>query len=174
MKGESYKLIVQTVLGFLEVFRRFVWNFFRLENEHLNNCGQFRAVRDISISPIQVTDLAIIEKMMDIEDGIVNRNHTLATKNSGHHNQQLSIHKKWGDPLIIVDSFSWCFLSSIGNTFWVCWNRSTSIKWDEIKDICILIKIIIVLELFYWLVSHPIIFVWNSIYGRIKFIINFN
>jgi hypothetical protein len=94
MKGESYKLIVQTVLGFLEVFRRFVWNFFRLENEHLNNCGQFRAVRDISISPIQVTDLAIIEKMMDIEDGIVNRNHTLATKNSGHHNQQLSIHKK--------------------------------------------------------------------------------
>ncbi len=24
----------------LEVFRRFVWNFFRLENEHLNNCGK--------------------------------------------------------------------------------------------------------------------------------------
>ncbi len=23
----------------LEVFRRFMWNFLRLENEHLNNCG---------------------------------------------------------------------------------------------------------------------------------------
>lgn len=32
--------------------RRFIWNFFRLENEHLNNCGEFRAVRDISIAPI--------------------------------------------------------------------------------------------------------------------------
>eukprot|EP00118_Oscarella_pearsei_P004757 m.20771 g.20771 ORF g.20771 m.20771 type:complete len:84 (+) comp28080_c0_seq1:2195-2446(+) len=32
--------------------RRFVWNFFRLENEHLNNCGEFRATRDISIKPL--------------------------------------------------------------------------------------------------------------------------
>lgn len=34
-----------------EVIRRFIWNFFRLENEHLNNCGEFRAVRDILIRP---------------------------------------------------------------------------------------------------------------------------
>ena len=34
---------------------RFVWNFFRLENEHLNNCGQFRVVRDISIAPVDMT-----------------------------------------------------------------------------------------------------------------------
>ena len=34
--------------------RRFVWNFFRLENEHLNNCGQFRVVRDISIQPLNI------------------------------------------------------------------------------------------------------------------------
>ncbi|TMS20791.1 Xenotropic and polytropic retrovirus receptor 1 [Larimichthys crocea] len=44
--------IVATVLAPLEVFRRFVWNFFRLENEHLNNCGEFRAVRDISVAPL--------------------------------------------------------------------------------------------------------------------------
>ncbi len=25
--------------------RRGMWNFFRLENEHLNNCGEFRAIR---------------------------------------------------------------------------------------------------------------------------------
>ena len=38
--------------------RRFVWNFFRLENEHLNNCGKFRAVRDISVAPIDASDQA--------------------------------------------------------------------------------------------------------------------
>lgn len=29
------------LMALLEIFRRFVWNFFRLENEHLNNCGNF-------------------------------------------------------------------------------------------------------------------------------------
>jgi len=32
-----------------EVYRRFEWNFFRMENEHLNNCGQFRAIKDIPL-----------------------------------------------------------------------------------------------------------------------------
>lgn len=57
----------------LEVFRRFVWNFFRLENEHLNNCGKFRAVRDISIAPIDSSDQNQILHMMDEYDGIINR-----------------------------------------------------------------------------------------------------
>lgn len=57
----------------LEVFRRFIWNFFRLENEHLNNCGQFRAVRDISIAPIDADDQAQLENMMDEDDGVTNR-----------------------------------------------------------------------------------------------------
>ncbi|KER21267.1 hypothetical protein T265_15135 [Opisthorchis viverrini] len=43
--------MLATISATLEVFRRFVWNFFRLENEHLNNCGEFRAVRDIFIRP---------------------------------------------------------------------------------------------------------------------------
>ena len=46
-----------------------MWNFFRLENEHLNNCGQFRAVRDISIAPIDSSDLSQLKEMMDEEDG---------------------------------------------------------------------------------------------------------
>jgi hypothetical protein len=50
-----------------------VWNFFRLENEHLNNCGKFRAVRDISVAPMDASDQAAILKMMDEEDGVVNR-----------------------------------------------------------------------------------------------------
>lgn len=57
----------------MEVFRRFVWNFFRLENEHLNNCGEFRAVRDISVAPLNADDQTLLEQMMDQEDGVRNR-----------------------------------------------------------------------------------------------------
>ena len=52
------------------MFRRFVWNFIRLENEHLNNCGQFRIVRDISIAPVAMNDQEEILTMMDNEDGV--------------------------------------------------------------------------------------------------------
>ena len=62
-------------------YRRFIWNFFRLENEHLNNCGQFRAVRDISIAPIDANDQAILEEMMDSEDGVTNRRRSDKRKN---------------------------------------------------------------------------------------------
>lgn len=62
-----------SILAPLEVFRRFVWNFFRLENEHLNNCGKFRAVRDISVAPIDSSDQTLIIKMMDEEEGVINR-----------------------------------------------------------------------------------------------------
>ncbi|KAL1117232.1 hypothetical protein AAG570_004558 [Ranatra chinensis] len=62
-----------TILSPLEVFRRFVWNFFRLENEHLNNCGKFRAVRDISVAPLDSSDQSLIVRMMDMEDGVTNR-----------------------------------------------------------------------------------------------------
>ena len=54
--GQS-NLFPQEIIAFpiaaLEVLRRFVWNFFRLENEHLNNCGEFRVVRDISLKPLE-------------------------------------------------------------------------------------------------------------------------
>ncbi|KAG1959690.1 xenotropic and polytropic retrovirus receptor 1 homolog [Pimephales promelas] len=65
--------ILATILAPLEVFRRFVWNFFRLENEHLNNCGEFRAVRDISVAPLNADDMTLLEQMMDQEDGVRNR-----------------------------------------------------------------------------------------------------
>lgn len=65
--------LLTSILAPLEVIRRFVWNFFRLENEHLNNCGKFRAVRDISIAPIDASDQNQILHMMDEKDGIVNR-----------------------------------------------------------------------------------------------------
>ncbi|KAL0538793.1 hypothetical protein IC582_022951 [Cucumis melo] len=36
-------------LAALEVIRRGLWNFFRLENEHLNNAGKFRAVNPVPL-----------------------------------------------------------------------------------------------------------------------------
>ncbi|KAL3819509.1 hypothetical protein ACJIZ3_005414 [Penstemon smallii] len=33
----------------LEIIRRGIWNFFRLENEHLNNVGKFRAFRSVPL-----------------------------------------------------------------------------------------------------------------------------
>lgn len=65
--------LMTSILSPLEVFRRFVWNFFRLENEHLNNCGKFRAVRDISVAPIDASDQMQILRMMDEDDGVINR-----------------------------------------------------------------------------------------------------
>ncbi|KAJ8957079.1 hypothetical protein NQ318_007292 [Aromia moschata] len=72
--------IMASVLSPLEVFRRFVWNFFRLENEHLNNCGKFRAVRDISVAPIDSSDQIQIIRMMDEDDGVINRGKRKASK----------------------------------------------------------------------------------------------
>jgi len=57
-----------TFTAALEVMRRFIWNFFRLENEHLNNCGKFRAVRDISVAPIDASDQQMIINLMDEAD----------------------------------------------------------------------------------------------------------
>ncbi|XP_051787655.1 xenotropic and polytropic retrovirus receptor 1 homolog [Erpetoichthys calabaricus] len=68
MKQSDTAGFITTVLAPLEVFRRFIWNFFRLENEHLNNCGQFRAVRDISITPLTAEGQAALERLMDQED----------------------------------------------------------------------------------------------------------
>lgn len=49
--------ILGTILAVLEVFRRFVWNLFRLENEQLTNVGEFRVVRDISIHPLDPSEV---------------------------------------------------------------------------------------------------------------------
>lgn len=71
----AYKINILSSLNlfFFCIIRRFVWNFFRLENEHLNNCGKFRAVRDISIAPIESSDQTQILRMMDDENGVLNR-----------------------------------------------------------------------------------------------------
>ncbi|XP_014486128.1 PREDICTED: xenotropic and polytropic retrovirus receptor 1-like isoform X2 [Dinoponera quadriceps] len=71
--GYVHADLMVSIVAPLEVFRRFVWNFFRLENEHLNNCGKFRAVRDISVAPADCSDQTQILRMMDSVDGVINR-----------------------------------------------------------------------------------------------------
>lgn len=69
--------LVVSMLAPLEMFRRFVWNCIRLENEQLNNCGLFRAVRDIPIevvAPIDESHLDKVIMMMDSHDGLSKRN----------------------------------------------------------------------------------------------------
>ena len=82
----NWKDITQSFLVFFPfVCRRFIWNFFRLENEHLNNCGQFRAVRDISVVPMETNDQAYLEQMMDDMDGLA------LTKRTGQRKRKTSV-----------------------------------------------------------------------------------
>lgn len=50
----------------LEVIRRNQWNYFRLENEHLNNVGKFRAV---NIIPLAIDEQDDTEEGTDGGDG---------------------------------------------------------------------------------------------------------
>ncbi|XP_026400642.1 phosphate transporter PHO1 homolog 3-like [Papaver somniferum] len=44
-----HKEAMVVVVACLEIFRRGVWNFFRIENEHLNNVGKFRAFTTVPL-----------------------------------------------------------------------------------------------------------------------------
>ncbi|XP_015666760.1 xenotropic and polytropic retrovirus receptor 1 isoform X2 [Protobothrops mucrosquamatus] len=98
--------IIATVFAPLEVFRRFVWNFFRLENEHLNNCGEFRAVRDISVAPLNADDQTLLEQMMDQEDGVRNRQKNRVWKRSHSvslHRPHLASQSKIHDTKVLIE-----------------------------------------------------------------------
>ncbi|CAN6462056.1 unnamed protein product [Victoria cruziana] len=47
--GKVDHRVVDFVLASLEVIRRGHWNYYRLENEHLNNVGKFRAVKTVPL-----------------------------------------------------------------------------------------------------------------------------
>ncbi|GLJ27005.1 hypothetical protein SUGI_0529160 [Cryptomeria japonica] len=47
--GPTYQKYIDFILGMAEIARRGLWNFFRLENEHLNNVGKFRAVKTVPL-----------------------------------------------------------------------------------------------------------------------------
>ncbi|XP_051858992.1 xenotropic and polytropic retrovirus receptor 1 homolog isoform X1 [Drosophila albomicans] len=54
-----------SIISVSEIVRRFIWNFLRLENEHLYNCGHFRATRDIYISTLNSREDMVVEYLLD-------------------------------------------------------------------------------------------------------------
>ena len=99
---DQHKEWLPSFMAMLEVFRRFVWNFFRLENEHLNNCGKFRAVRDISVAPIDASDQAEIIRMMDEPDGVMTVRKRKTTKSHSKNKGKSDLLK----PLLDNEQFS--------------------------------------------------------------------
>ncbi|KAL5997090.1 hypothetical protein ACLOJK_008018 [Asimina triloba] len=53
--GRVNNRLLDFFLASLEIIRRGHWNFYRLENEHLNNAGKFRAVKAVPL-PFQEID----------------------------------------------------------------------------------------------------------------------
>lgn len=51
---------IATILATLEIIRRIVWNCFRVENEHVNNCGEFREVCELPLLlPEDIAELSV-------------------------------------------------------------------------------------------------------------------
>ncbi|KAK2636157.1 hypothetical protein Ddye_030949 [Dipteronia dyeriana] len=44
-----HRQTITTLVACLEIIRRGIWNFFRLENEHLNNVGKYRAFKSVPL-----------------------------------------------------------------------------------------------------------------------------
>ncbi|KAL7319416.1 Xenotropic and polytropic retrovirus receptor 1 [Mucor circinelloides] len=82
MNGQLLGILV----ALLEAYRRIQWNFFRLENEHLNNCGQYRAIKEIPLPfPLSDTDIKTEGLYSDEEERISILSNKL-TKQESHHN----------------------------------------------------------------------------------------
>ena len=58
--------LIPMLVALIEVLRRFQWNFFRVEYEHVNNCNVFRAVTDVAL-PYTATDL-FYQDMVEITE----------------------------------------------------------------------------------------------------------
>ncbi|XP_034155262.1 xenotropic and polytropic retrovirus receptor 1 homolog [Pangasianodon hypophthalmus] len=76
MKDSAAVVTASAILAPLEVLRRSIWNFFRLENEHLKNCRQCRAIRDFNNSPINLPQQILIEKLKDPNEQITGQQET--------------------------------------------------------------------------------------------------
>jgi len=55
------------VLGFIEMIRRAIWNFFKVEKEHIANCGMFRVVENYKL-PFENIKYNIDEKHLTYAD----------------------------------------------------------------------------------------------------------
>ncbi|CAI2164185.1 8647_t:CDS:10 [Funneliformis geosporum] len=56
---------ISLIVAFCEMFRRWQWNFFRVEHEHISNCEQGRAIKDIPLPfPIQTNENILAPEMV--------------------------------------------------------------------------------------------------------------
>ncbi|KAI9306839.1 EXS family-domain-containing protein [Cunninghamella echinulata] len=74
--------IVAFIIAFFEALRRIQWNTFRLENEHLNNCGQYRAIKEIPLP------FAMFE---DDDDDEATMNQSQESRRSSQHRPNSSV-----------------------------------------------------------------------------------
>lgn len=58
---------VKSLVAMLELFRRFIWNCFRVEYEHLKNEGNFNSVRDYKFPFVVKIDLSKAEDRQKVE-----------------------------------------------------------------------------------------------------------
>ncbi|KAJ1925387.1 Signal transduction protein [Tieghemiomyces parasiticus] len=49
LKDRNHYEVIAFGAAFIDAFRRFQWNIYRMENEHVNNCGAFRATKDVPL-----------------------------------------------------------------------------------------------------------------------------
>ncbi|KAI9323088.1 EXS family-domain-containing protein, partial [Dichotomocladium elegans] len=73
-----HKDVLTFVLALMEAYRRIQWNVFRLENEHLNNCGQYRAIKEIPL-PFALSSKPIDHAESTAEEGRQNPTTTIPT-----------------------------------------------------------------------------------------------
>jgi len=63
---QFHPMVFDTMLGLLETFRRAMWNFFRIEHEHLKNTAQLRAVTNLDEEIVQFVNLDQEENYSDL------------------------------------------------------------------------------------------------------------
>ena len=92
----EYADIIGFAFAIIEIFRRFVWNYFRLENEHLNNCGDFRAVRDISLQTTTMTASGYSKRLatMNARANIENEHRTKRMQSMASEEQMTAITRR--------------------------------------------------------------------------------
>lgn len=79
-------------IALAEALRRFQWNFFRMENEHANNCGQFRVIKELPL-PFE-----IISAGLDADDRVSSK------YSYGLRRQSLSSQMTRGEAYAILDA----------------------------------------------------------------------
>ncbi|KTW32775.1 uncharacterized protein T551_00260 [Pneumocystis jirovecii RU7] len=78
IKNTKYLSLVTFIISVIEVFRRFLWNIFRVENEHSINVLRLKVNRDI---PLPYKHFTLEKKD---EETIIENNTTLKNKDSRH------------------------------------------------------------------------------------------